>query len=210
MAGSSRERLYGMIVVLALLFLGGSYVYQNYGESVWLEQGDVAQRQEAIENLLDKQNQNGEIINRYEKMVVDLVVDGDDSSQLLTIREQITAILEQAKLKGKYRSLNPKDTVKEDDFKVISFTIDDIECTPAQLGTLLDIIEKQSTVMEVTRCDINNQIRDNGEIGYGRRNAEGEATELLRGLLSVDLEISRLVEYRKNEKPKKKNSRRRN
>lgn len=206
MADPSQKRLYVIIFFLAvaILYLGGSYAYKNSDESFWLQQDDIVQRQEAIENLLDKQNESGEIVNRYEKMIVDLVVDGDDSSQLLTIREQITEILKQAKLEGKYRSLNPKDTEKEDDFKVISFSIEDVECTPGQLGTLLNIIEKQSTVMEVTRCNISNQIRDNGEIGYGRRGADGDTTEILSGLIQVDLEISRLVEYRKGEKPKKR------
>lgn len=210
MFGSARERVLGLMVICAGLYFGGSYIYKNSGESIWLQQDDISQRQDAIENLLDKQNESGEIVNRYEKMVVDLAVDGDDSRQLLTIREQISGILEQAKLDGKYRSLNPKDTEKENDFKVISFSIEDIECTPGQLGALLNIIEKQSTVMEVTRCNISNQIRDNGEIGYGRRGLGDDTTELLSGLLQVDLEISRLVEYRDGEKPKKRTTRRRN
>jgi hypothetical protein len=64
--------------------------------------------------------------------------------------------------------------------------------------------------MEVTRCNLTNQIRDNGELGYGRRGNTDDTTEVLNGLLSVDLEISRLVEYRKNEKPKKGSAKRRN
>lgn len=208
MAGSSRERLLLILVIGAIVIFGGTYAYRTYGENIWLQEDDIVQRQETIETLLDKQTESGAIIKSYEEMTVDLVVDGEDSEQVLTIREQVSNILKQANLEGKYRSITPKDPEKEEDFKIIAFSVDDIECTPGQLGILLDMIEKQSSVMEVTRCDISNLIRETGEIGYGRRSGQDDTGTFLNGLLLVDLEISRLVEYRKDEKPKKRTTRR--
>lgn len=208
MAGSSRERGLLILVIGAVVFFGGTYAYQNYGDSIWLQEDDITERQAAIETILEKQIESGAIIKRYEDMNADLVVEGEDSEQMLQIREQITGILKRANLEGKYRSFTPKDPVKEEDFKIIAFSIDDIECTPGQLGILLDMFEKQSSVMEVNRCDISNLVRETGEIGYGRRSDEDSPDSLLNGLLLVDLEISRLIEYRKGEQPKKRSAKR--
>lgn len=210
MASSGREKFLMMAVVLSAVGFGGSYAYQSVGgEDIWLQQSDIDERQGSIDTMLDKQTDSGKIIQRYSEMMSELVVNGEDSEQQLAVQEQITAILRQAKLQGKYDSINRKEPVKEDDFKILSVTIDDIKCTPQELGVLLNLIEKQSEVMEVTRCAINNEVRDNGEI-YGRQyEAEQDQQRLLNGLLSVDLEISRLMEYRKGEdRPKKRNQRR--
>ncbi len=206
MASNSREKFLFLVVFISIAFFGGSYAYQSFGDNVWLQISDIDERLETIDSLLENQKASGAIIKRYEEMSADLVVPGEDSEQLLAIREQITSILDQVGLTGR---LSAKEPEKAEDFKIITHSIDDIECTPDQLGQLLYLIEKQSAVMEVTQCNITNQIRDNGEMGYRRAGDLDENTSLLQGLLSVDLEVSRLVEYRKGEKPTKKRARRR-
>jgi len=208
MAGSNRERWLMTVVGIAILFWGGSYAYRSFGSDIWIKPEDIDQRREAIETLLAKQEQSFAIEKLHKAMIVELQVEGEDSEQLLNVREDISGILREAGLEGKYRSITPKDPEKKDDFKILSFSIDNIECTTKQLGELLYIIEKRSNVMEVKKCDIENMVRENGKLSYGRRTRVQNATAPLSGMLTVDLEISRLVEYRKGEKPKKKRSRR--
>jgi len=88
----------------------------------------------------------------------------------------------------------------EEDFKVVSLSIAQIECTPQQLGQLLHRLEKKSKVMEVENCRITNLMNEVGNVS-SRRMAARATTAAPAGLLEVDLQISRLVEYRKGEKP---------
>lgn len=195
------------VVGIAVVFFGGSYAYQSFGSNFWIKVEDIDQRKEAIETLLAKQEQSFAIEKLHKDMIVELQVEGEDSEQQLNVREDISGVLREAGLEGKYRSITPKDPEKEDDFKLLSFSIDNIECSSKQLGELLYIIEKRSNVMEVRKCDIENMVRENGKTS-SRRMSIQNATAPLSGMLTVDLEISRLVEYRKGEKPKKKRSRR--
>ena len=205
MAKNKRERFLWIITFTAGLALGGTYLYRQVGEN-WLNlQDTIDQNLDTIERLIQEQTKAGVITQKYDAMEKELKLEGSDSQQQLAINQNITDILKSAGLEGKYRNITYKEPQKEEDFKILSISIDQIECTPKQLGELLYLIEKHSNVMEVEGCQVDNLVSENGTIPYRFRPDE-KAPAAREGMLAVNLQIARLVEYRPNEKPKKRNA----
>ncbi len=202
------EKTLLIIVIILIIGFGGMFIYKKFGENMFLLEDGLDDKINAINTLLSEQEKAAEITAKFEDMEKELKLEGSDSEQVLKIREDLAKILEQVGLKNKYRSIVPKDPQRDEDFKIVSISIDQIECTPSQLGQLLYRLEKESKVMEITNCRITNMMNEVGDIGgYGLRR-QGNQNQLspLNGLLSINLEISRLIEYRQDEIKKRKRS----
>lgn len=199
---SKNEKMLFTVAISLGLVLGGSFLYQKLG-GIWeAMSGDLDSMMSQIDTLLTVQEQKIEINKRYDEMQNELIVEGEDTVQELKIRKDLTSIFEQVGLQVQRIQPNQQHK-KEEDFKIISYNIDDVECTPKQLGELLYLIEQKSEVMEVEMCRIDNQVQDFGRpIGQLRRS--GVNPIATGGMLTVDLEISRLIEYRPGEQPDNK------
>jgi len=177
------------------------FIYRSFGEQWTLMYQGVDDRKAEIHTMLDIQEQSIEIKDRHEKMESELKVEGTNSEQSAAVRKYLVSILNQVGLNNKYDQVTPREPRKEDEFKVITYNINRIECTPQQLGQLLYRLEKDSKVIEVEKCVVHNLVTEVGKPA-SRRVGTLLASGKLTGLLEVDLQISRLVEYRKGEKPK--------
>lgn len=200
MLSSKRERFLFSIVLFSGLALAVYVLFTKVGQSWFAMSGQIDNKKSEINYLLEIQDQAVEIQNRYKEMQAELTLEGSDSEQYAAIRKELAAILDEVGLKDKYSSISQRDPKMEEDFKVVSLTVAQIECTPQQLGQLLHRLEKQSKVMEVESCRITNLMSEIGSVGSRRIDARSAKTPPA-GLLEVDLQISRLVEYRKGEKP---------
>lgn len=195
--GNSREKwLLGLTILLAVAF-GGYYVYQNYGESLGLSGEDVDSQREAILELQAVREEAPRIRAEFEAMDAELKLEGNDSMQTSRFREIVTAILNDVQLTPG-QITEREHNKRNEDFKIISLSIDQIICTPQQLGELLFRMERESSVMEIEECSIQNQMRELGDIAPRFRNANNMTD--INGVLVVDLVLSRLVEYRQDEK----------
>lgn len=213
MARPKFEKYLFIIVFLLVVFMGGPYLYQNIDLDLVLLQGNVDEKKEAIASMQTVLALKPGIESRYNNMMNELKLglSGKEneskfnemlnSEQVLMIRQQVTAILSELGLQDSYGSLNSRDPNPADEFKIVSISVEKLECTPDQLGKLLYRLEKQSEVMEVNECRIDNLISDRGE---PPRRRESLNFDMSKGLLSVDLQISRLIEYKKDEAPKKR------
>jgi len=200
MLSSKRERFLFSIVLFSGMALVAYVLFTKVGQSWFAMSDQIDNKKSEINYLLEIQDQAVEIQNRYQEMQAELTLEGSDSEQYAAIRKELAVILEEVGLKDKYSSISQRDPKMEEDFKVVSLTVAQIECTPQQLGQLLHRLEKQSKVMEVESCRITNLMSEIGSVGSRRIDARSAKTSPA-GLLEVDLQISRLVEYRKGEKP---------
>ncbi len=200
MLSSKRERFLFSIVLFSGMALVVYVLFTKVGQSWFAMSDQIDNKKSEINYLLEIQDQAVEIQNRYQEMQAELTLEGSDSEQYAAIRKELAAILDEVGLKDKYSSISQRDPKMEEDFKVVSLTVAQIECTPQQLGQLLHRLEKQSKVMEVESCRITNLMSEIGSVGSRRIDARSAKTPPA-GLLEVDLQISRLVEYRKGEKP---------
>ncbi|MDP8242882.1 MAG: hypothetical protein P9L94_02290 [Candidatus Hinthialibacter antarcticus] len=215
MARPKSEKFLAIAVIFLGLVFGAPYLYQNIDLSTVLLQSDVDEKKEAITAMQDVMALKPGIESRYNAMMSELTLGLNgkeneaqfnemlDSEQELQIRQQVTQIFEQLGLQDAYDNIQSRDPERDDEFKIVSISIDNLECTPDQLGQLLYRLEEQSEVMEVKECSITNQITDRGD---PPRRRETLNFDMSKGLLTVDLQISRLVEYKKGEAPKKKRS----
>ncbi|MBZ0258704.1 hypothetical protein K8I31_21745 [bacterium] len=213
MARPKSEKYLFIIVLLLIAFIGGPYLYQNVDFDLVLLQSDVDDKKQAIEAMQAVVAGKAGIESRYNNMMNELKLglNGKEnetkfnemlnSEQVLMIRQQVTGILSELGLQDSYGSLNSRDPNPADEFKIVSISVEKLECTPDQLGKLLYRLEEQSEVMEVNECRIDNLISDRGE---PPRRRESLNFDMSKGLLSVDLQISRLIEYKKGEAPKKR------
>jgi hypothetical protein len=200
----SERNLLIVVVVLAIGF-GGTFVYRQYGEEVLSFDQNREEMLEQI-NTYSKQLENkSKIVAQYEALQRELVMENatSDSEQRQEVWFGVTNILKQAGLDGRYQGLDAKDPKMGDDFKIVTISISQITCTPAELGQLLYLFEKESQVMEVENCTIDNMVNDTGQ--FFRSNNPQMQSGLMadNGLLRVDLQISRLIEYQKGEAPTK-------
>ncbi len=211
MARTRSEKTLTAIVIILSIGFGGIYIYRNVGEDWLTMQEGMDDRIAAINTLIAEQKKAAQITTTFEEMEQELKLEGSDPEQLLKINEDLARILEEVGLKNQYSSILPKDPQREEDFKIVAITIDRIVCTPEQFGRLLYQLEKESKVMEITNCRVSNLMNEVGSVGISMGRA-GVPMNLspLKGLLSVNLEISRLIEYRPDEiEENKKNKRRR-
>ncbi|MEW6237597.1 MAG: hypothetical protein AB1656_19615 [Candidatus Omnitrophota bacterium] len=190
--------LAGVTVALAVGF-AAYFSYKTIGEKWFNLNEELDGMKGNIQSQLQIQDEAIQITARFEEMEKELKLEGSDTEQELKIRGDLTSIFDQLGLKG--QRIQPNQARKEDDFKIVSYDINDIECSPDQLGQLLYLIEKKMEIIEVETCRITNQMQDNGYLSRRRDLLNPVAGN---GLLSVDLQISRLVEYRKGEAPKKR------
>jgi len=198
------EKFMATIVILLVIGAGGYTLYNKVGDDWTLMQADVEDRKDQITALQQQKKEKVPIEKRYNEMISELKLEGNDSEQMLLVREIMTGILQEIGLSGRYKQITSNDSEKREDFKVISISITQLECTPAQLGRLLYRIERESEVMEITYCQIDKEMNDIGQISsYGRSQNLG-ALDTSKGLLQVDLEVARLVEYKPGEAPKRK------
>lgn len=210
---TATEKYLFIVVLISGLGFGGSYLYQNADLTLVLLQDDVDEKLENIESMQSILDISPRITARFDAMENELKLGlaGDDnekafndmsnSQQELQIRQEITAILTEVGLENAYGNIQNRDPDMLEDFKVFTISIDQLECTPQQLGQLLYRLEQQSEVMEVEQCRIDNLIGDRGDLP--RRRDENLSLDATSGLLSVDLQISRLIEYRQGEAPQR-------
>lgn len=203
MLKSKREHMLIFFVLMAVVSFIGIYLYQRVGDTLFGTDTLIQQKQVDIRNVLDIQEQAVEINSRYDEMKGELTLAGSNPEQDATIRKIMTDILTEVGLANQYGTISLKEQRQEADFKVAFVSITQIVCTPQQLGQLLFRIEKQSEVMDVIQCDIANQINEVGKV-MAVRSRDAEINVSPSGLLQVDLQISRLIDYREGEKPKKR------
>ncbi len=197
------EKYLATFVFILILAAVGYTVYNKVGDDWSVMQADVEERKEQITALQKNKEKKVSVEKRYNEMISELKLEGSDSEQKLRVREIMTEILNEIDLEGNYKGFKTQDPEMLEDFKVISVSITQLECTPAQLGRLLYRIERESEVMEITFCQIDNQMNDIGQISqYGRSQNLG-ALDVGKGLLQVDLEVARLVEYKPGEAPER-------
>ncbi|MBN2328057.1 MAG: hypothetical protein JXR73_12965 [Candidatus Omnitrophica bacterium] len=202
MLQSKREKFLMFVVFLAVLGFIGTYLYSQMGDNLFGINDQIEQKKIDITNLLDIQEEAVEINSRYEEMKAELTLEGSNPEQDAAIRQILMDILNEVGLNNRYGSISPREQRMEDEFKTASISITQIRCTPQQLGQLLYRIEKQSEVMDVVECQIQNLVSDIGKVSMGR--GGGDEAASASGLLDVDLEIARLIDYRQGEKPKKR------
>ncbi len=200
MAKTKREKLLFTIVIIAVLIFVGALLYRQVGDSIFNMDDRIAEKEAAINSQLDIQENAVEIQSRYEAMKAEMKLEGNNPEQFAAIRKSITQILSEVGIKSNH-SISQKEPKMEDNFKIASININQIQCTPQQLGQLLYKIEKQSNVMEVETCRITNLISEIGKTSMGRNSGLLQRVPPT-GMIDVDMQISRLIEYRKGEKPK--------
>lgn len=205
MLHTKTEKYLLTVVLFTAMTAGGYTAYNSAGEVLSVFSGNMDEKKKEIDQLLEFQKMGLEIQNKHKAMTGELTIAGTDSDQDLKIRQDLIAVLNKVGLSnpGDYQSINPKSTDKKNDlFKVMTYSIEQIICTPKQLGQLLYELEQSSNVIEVLSCDIENLFSDTGQLTS--RNLTSKAAQFRTGLLSVNMEIARLVEYRPGEAPKKK------
>lgn len=198
---NSRERFLAFAVVLALLGFGGSYLYNNYDGEGLLLQNDLESLKDEITQLQQMKAYKLAIEDDYARMEQELTLEGNKTNQTLAISAQLGKIFNEVGLQNKYSSISPKDPEMEDDFKRAIISIEQIICTPKELGQLLYQIEKHSQVMEVQSLSITNLVGETGQIS--RINNAGITATPENGLLNVDLQVARLIDYATGEAPRK-------
>lgn len=200
MIRTKKEKFLVTVVVMLALGFGGNYIYQNYGEQLGMIQADRDAMIERIREMQDIRRHSGEILVRFEAMENALKLEGSDSEQDLAFRQEITQLLERVGVQ--YGQITPREPRREPDFKILSYNIEQIVCTPRQFGQILYEMELQSQVIEVERYTVQNAIGDTGQASGQFRDAFNLASE--NGLITVqNLQISRLVEYRPGEAPQR-------
>lgn len=205
MLQSSREKFLATIVVLSVVIIGSIYLKNSeFGETLFNMQEQIESKKTEITNLISIQQEAFEIERKFTELEKELKLEGDNNEQFAAFSNQLIAILEEVGLKGKYKTINQRDPKMENDFKVLTITINQVECTPQQLGLLLYNLEKQMKVIEIERCEIRNQIMDNGKLAFTSSLADSNQELRGNGLLEVNMQISRLVEYRKGEQPRRR------
>lgn len=199
------EKLLALVLLITGLGLGGFTLFRNSDALGSLVSGDTEELIQSIDTSLELQTMGIEIREKYNAMKKELTVEGTDSDQWLTIRQDILNVFQKVGLSnaGDYQRITLGDTDKSnEDFKIMTYSIEQIICTSAQLGQLLYELEKSSNVMEIISCDVENLFTDTGQLG--NRQLQDRANLFRTGLLSVNLEIARLIEYRVGEAPKKR------
>lgn len=196
----SEKILFSVVLILAI-GLGGLYVYRNYGDDLFGGNTNLESRIASIEEMQQVRDQSAEIQKRYEQLKSELELEGSDSEQMQSFRTEITTILEQLNIGKSYQDLVSREPRREDDFKIISISIEQLQCSPQVLGQFLYQLEGQSEVIEVEKCVINNLVSDTGQLSR-----QFQSLSSPNGLLAVDLQISRLVEYRPGEAPERRRS----
>ncbi|MDX9753095.1 MAG: hypothetical protein RBU29_03990 [bacterium] len=199
------EKLLALVLLITGLGLGGFTLFRNSDALGSLVSGDTEELIQSIDTSLELQTMGIEIREKYNAMKKELTVEGTDSDQWLTIRQDILNVFQKVGLSnaGDYQRITLGDTDKSnEDFKIMTYSIEQIICTSAQLGQLLYELEKSSNVMEIISCDVENLFTDTGQLG--NRQLQDRANLFRTGLLSVNLEIARLIEYRAGEAPKKR------
>jgi hypothetical protein len=195
------EKLLAFSVLFFLIIAVGYTVFNKIGDLSLVYQ-DIEERIEDIQLITVNKKTAISYTEKHTAMKKELAVEGNESEQVLKVRQDILAVFTKVGLSnvGDYQQIIPRDTAKEEDFKVISYSIAQIVCTPQQLGQLLYELEKSSNVIEINSCVITNKFSELGQL-VGDRRLQSNAQPYNRGLLSVDLEISRLVDYKKGEAP---------
>lgn len=199
-----KSEKYLMILVLLTLFGAVGYTFRSsVGIDLSFMSTDLDQKKSEIERMIQNRKKGIEYRERFKEMDAELTLEGNDSEQFAAIRRHILDIFNKVGLRDSdYQRISEPEVDKQDDFKIVSYNINQILCTPAQVGRLLYELEKSSNVIEINSCVITNEYSDVGRIGM--RSLEAKASSFRVGLLSVNLEISRLVKYRQGEAPKKK------
>lgn len=200
---STREHFLIFFVVLAVLIFAGTFLYRQMGDTLFGIDSQIQDKIVEISNVLSIQEKAVEINSRYEDMKNELKLEGTNPEQDSAIYKIMTDILNEVGLNNKYGSISPKEQRMEEEFKVATISVTQIQCTPQQLGQLLYRLERQSKVMDVVSCRITNMVSEVGKIALGRGFGADQAVSP-SGMLEVDLTISRLIEYRKGEKPTKR------
>ena len=203
MIRTKKEKFLVTVVILLAMGFGGTYIYQNYGETLGVIQADRDEMIERIREMQEIRRQSGEILVRFETMENALKLEGNNSEQESAFRQEITQLLERVGVQpGQITRREPR---MEDDFKILSYNIEQIVCTPRQFGQILYELELQSQVIEVERYTVQNAIGDTGQLAGQFRVASEMASE--NGLITVqNLQVSRLVEYRPGEAPQRRRS----
>jgi hypothetical protein len=206
MVKTKREQFLFSIVIIAALIVGGFYLYKQVGEDSFLNMdARIEEKKAGINSQLDIQVHAVQIKSRYDAMKSEMLLEGNNPKQYAEIRKSMTQILSEVGIKSNQsnHSISQKEPKMEENFKIASININQLRCTPQQLGQLLYKIEKQSNVMEVENCRINNLISEVGKTSMIRGGGTLQRVPPT-GMLDVDMQISRLIEYRKGEKPKKR------
>jgi hypothetical protein len=208
MVQSSREKYLFILVFIALAVIGLTYLKNSeLGQSLFNMGDRIEAKKTEINTLIGIQQKAFDIKKKFDVIDQQLKLEGDDNQQLTTFEQQIIQILKDEGLAGKYQNVGRRDPKLEDDFKVLPISITKIECTPQQLGRLLYRLEKETKVIEIERCEINNLVTENGKVSYGFNAAGGGNNVPKSGLLDVNLQIARLVEYKKGEAPTRRTRR---
>ena len=203
MVKTKREQFLFSIVIIAALIVGGFYLYKQVGEDSFLNMdARIEEKKAGINSQLDIQVHAVQIKSRYDAMKSEMLLEGNNPEQYAAIRKSMTQILSEVGIKSNH-SISQKEPKMEENFKIASININQLRCTPQQLGQLLYKIEKQSNVMEVENCRITNLISEVGKTSMIRGGGTLQRVPPT-GMLDVDMQISRLIEYRKGEKPKKR------
>jgi hypothetical protein len=202
------EKILAFSVLFFFMIAVGYTVFNKIGADLSVIYQDIGERIEDIQLITVNKKTAISYTEKHVAMKKELAVEGNESEQVLKVRQDILAVFTKVGLSnvGDYQQIIPRDTAKEEDFKVISYSIAQIVCTPQQLGQLLYELEKSSNVIEINSCVITNKFSELGQL-VGDRRLQANAQQYNRGLLSVDLEISRLVDYKKGEAPVRKGRR---
>jgi hypothetical protein len=199
------EKFLAMMVFITLLGAGGYTVFSKFESDFSFMSADLDSKKQEIITTLDYRKGGVAISKKYDEMQTELTIEGSDSDQWLAIRQHILDVFKKVGLsmENNIQRISQPEISREDDFKVITYSINQIVCTPSQLGELLYELEMSSNVIEINSCNIDNLFSDTGQIS--RAHDRGSQGNLFRtGLVSVDLDISRLVKYAPGEAPKKK------
>lgn len=199
------EKLLVGVLMITVLGVGGFTLYRNSEALGSIFNGESQDIGKSIDSVLEIKKNGVGIREKYSAMKKELAVPGTDSDQWLKIRQDILNVFRTVGLSnaGDYQRITLGDTDKSNqDFKIITYSIEEIICTSAQLGRLLYELEKSSSVMEIMSLDVENLFTDTGQLV--NRQLQDRANLYRTGLLSVNIEIARLIEYRPGEAPKKK------
>lgn len=188
---SQRERFLGGVTALAVL-LGGGYFfafrpglefYDGLNQQIEAKKKDLAKKR-------GRYKKSREYRARFDKMRASLSFEGLDTEQekRQQMMEQLNSLMEEVELVAQNTSGPFPETVDEQ-FRLYEFSLKGISTDWPILARFLYEVDNSDAVLEVS------------EMNVKKKTGRGKAL----GSISVDMKISRLVEY---EEPKRSSRRR--
>jgi len=184
---TQRERFLGGLTALVVLVGGGYFFAFKPGMDFYKTLDDqIRGREKTLREKRVRYQKSKQIRARFEKIKNTLSLQGTEQEKRQQIADELISLLEGVDIVAQNLSEPQADQV-DDEFRIYSFRLRGIRTTRETLARLLYEIQNSDAVLEVSSLNVKRS---------SRRGDKGEE-------LSVDLQISRLVEHKVDRKRKR-------